>query len=57
MQALDIFHDVVKHALEKDGWLITNHPLFRRFGELDMYIDLGGAIRWLMNHGNQSVHN
>ncbi|MEH1906153.1 MAG: element excision factor XisH family protein [Nostoc sp.] len=41
MQALDIFHDVVKHALEKDGWLITNDPLFRRFGELDMYIDLG----------------
>ncbi|MEH2362924.1 element excision factor XisH family protein [Nostoc sp.] len=29
MQALDIFHDVVKHALEKDGWLITNDPLFR----------------------------
>ncbi|MEH2378005.1 MAG: element excision factor XisH family protein [Nostoc sp.] len=41
MQALDIFHDVVKQALEKDGWLITNDPLLRRFGELDMYTDLG----------------
>ncbi|WP_442940534.1 element excision factor XisH family protein [Nostoc sp.] len=32
MQALDIFHNPVKHALEKDGWLITNDPLFLRFG-------------------------
>jgi hypothetical protein len=41
MAAKDIFHDAVKHALEKDGWLITNDPLFLRFGGLEMYIDLG----------------
>lgn len=41
MPAKDIFHDAVKHALKKDGWLITNDPLFLRFGGLDMYIDLG----------------
>ncbi|MEH2006566.1 XisH family protein [Nostoc sp.] len=39
MPALDIFHDVVKRALEKDGWLIT----ILRFGGLDMYIDLGAG--------------
>jgi XisH protein len=41
MAAKDIFHDAVKRALEKEGWLITNDPLFLRFGGLDMYIDLG----------------
>ncbi|MCC5620192.1 XisH family protein [Nostoc sp. CHAB 5715] len=41
MAAKDIFHDVVRRALEKEGWLITNDPLFLRFGGLDMYIDLG----------------
>ncbi|WP_373525341.1 XisH family protein [Nostoc sp.] len=41
MPAKDIFHDAVRRALEKEGWLITNDPLFLRFGGLDMYIDLG----------------
>ena len=41
MAAKDIFHDAVKHALEKDGWTITDDPLFLRFGGLEMYIDLG----------------
>ncbi|ACC79297.1 hypothetical protein Npun_R0526 [Nostoc punctiforme PCC 73102] len=41
MAAKDIFHDAVKRALENEGWLITNDPLFLRFGGLDMYIGLG----------------
>ena len=41
MTAKDIFHDAVKHALEKDGWKITHDPLFLSFGGVDMYIDLG----------------
>ncbi len=41
MAAKDIFHDAVRRALEKEGWLITHDPLFLRFGGLDMYIDLG----------------
>ncbi len=28
MSAKDIFHDIVRNALEKDGWTITNDPLF-----------------------------
>ncbi|NEQ38539.1 MAG: fatty-acid oxidation protein subunit alpha [Okeania sp. SIO3I5] len=28
MSAKDIFHDIVRTALEKDGWTITNDPLF-----------------------------
>jgi len=41
MPAKDIFHDVVKSALEKEGWNITADPLFLRFGGLELYIDLG----------------
>jgi hypothetical protein len=38
--AKDIFHDAVRHALEKERWIITEDPLFLRFGGVDMYIDL-----------------
>jgi hypothetical protein len=38
--AKDVFHDAVRHALEKEQWLITDDPLFLRFGGVDMYIDL-----------------
>ena len=40
MPAKDIFHNAVRHALEKEGWIVTNDPLFLRFGGVDMYIDL-----------------
>jgi XisH protein len=38
--AKDVFHDAVKHALEKEQWIVTDDPLFLRFGGVDMYIDL-----------------
>jgi len=42
MSAKDRFHDVVKTALQKDGWRITHDPLTLRIeGIADMYIDLG----------------
>lgn len=42
MAAKDQFHDLVKTALEKDGWTITNDPLHLRIGGvIDMYVDLG----------------
>lgn len=46
MSAKDKFHDVVKIALEKDGWQITDDPLSISVGGVDMLIDLG-AERWL----------
>ena len=39
--ANDIFHDAIKHALEKEGWLITHDPLSLQIGGVEMYIDLG----------------
>ena len=42
MAAKDVFHDVVKIALQKDGWTITDDPLHIRLGGvIDMYIYLG----------------
>jgi hypothetical protein len=38
--AKDIFHNTVKIALQKDGWLITHDPYSLRYGLVDLYIDL-----------------
>ena len=41
MSAKDIFHDAVKHGLEKEGWTITHDPFSLKFGDTRIYIDLG----------------
>ncbi|MGB3207576.1 MAG: element excision factor XisH family protein [Crinalium sp.] len=41
MAAKDIYHNVVKIALEKDGWTITNDPLRLTIGSRSVYVDLG----------------
>jgi len=38
--AKDVFHNVVREALTKDGWTITHDPLRLRYGVVDVYIDL-----------------
>ena len=41
MPAKDLYHDTVKTALIKDGWIITDDPLKIEIGRRSMYIDLG----------------
>lgn len=41
MPRKDKIHDAVRNALIKDGWTITNDPLFLEYGDDDMYVDLG----------------
>ncbi|MEZ2232237.1 XisH family protein [Microcoleus sp.] len=41
MSAKDAFHEVVKIALQKDGWQITHDPYNLQAGTLELYIDLG----------------
>ncbi len=42
MSAKDLFHNVVKTALQKDNWQITHDPLHLKVeGNIDMYVDLG----------------
>ena len=40
MPAKDAFHEVVKIALQKDGWQITQDPYTLQAGTLELYIDL-----------------
>lgn len=42
MSARDIFHNAVRAALEKEGWVITQDPLFIKVEDIEFYIDLGG---------------
>ena len=41
MPAKDIYHELVKKALVKQGWKITEDPLTFRVGGINLYIDLG----------------
>ncbi len=40
----DIYHDVVRNALVKDGWTITHDPYTLRFGGRKVYLDLGADL-------------
>jgi XisH protein len=40
MSAKDFFHDAVKSALQKDGWTITDDPLYLKFGDDQLRVDL-----------------
>ncbi len=44
MSAKDVFHEVVKRALQKDGWHITHDPLLLKVGGVSMSIDLGAEL-------------
>jgi hypothetical protein len=39
--ARDKFHQCVRRALEKDGWVVTDDPLRLSSGRVDIEIDLG----------------
>lgn len=41
MPARDIFHDAVKIALQKDGWVITHDPLTVDLADGQLQVDLG----------------
>ena len=39
--ARDKFHQEVRTALENEGWLITNDPLYLKVGRIPIHIDMG----------------
>lgn len=41
MPTKDFYHDIVKKALQSDGWLITHAPLTLRWEGTDVFVDLG----------------
>lgn len=44
MPARDRFHQAVRHALEKAGWIVTADPLYIQYGGVDLYIDLAAEL-------------
>lgn len=55
MPAKDIYHDVVKNALIKDGWTITHDPLRLRWGNDFLYVDLGAEQLLTAKKENQKI--
>lgn len=44
MARRDDFHFTVRHALEKDGWTITDDPLLLVFEDMNLCADLGAEL-------------
>jgi hypothetical protein len=53
--AKDKFHDAVKNGLIKEGWIITNDPLFLQFGGVDLFVDLGAEKLIAAQKENQKI--
>lgn len=44
MPQRDIIHDIVREALIKDGWRITDDPYVISYGERFLFVDLGATV-------------
>lgn len=55
MPARDRIHDQVKNALIKAGWTITHDPLPLKYGERDMYVDLGAEQLLAAEKGSRKI--
>jgi XisH protein len=52
--ARDIYHESVRAALVKDGWVITHDPLRLEWGAKDVFIDLGAErLLWAEREGEK----
>ena len=55
MSARDRYHECVKTALIKDGWIITHDPLRLTWGAKDMYVDLGAEQLLAAEKGERRI--
>ena len=55
MPAKDIYHDTVKNALIRDGWIITDDPLILSIGKKDVFVDLGAEKLIAAEKENQKI--
>jgi len=53
--AKDLFHHAVKNALIKDGWQISDDPLFLKVGGVELYIDLGTEKLIAAERNNEKI--
>ncbi len=55
MAAKDVFHQVVKSALLKDGWTITDDPLSLQLDSDQVFIDLGAERLIAAQRDNEKI--
>jgi hypothetical protein len=55
MSAKDRYHDCVRNALIKDGWVITHDPLRLPWGKKDLYVDLGAEQLLAAEKGERRI--
>ncbi len=53
--ARDKYHFVVRTALEKAGWIVTDDPFVMNVGKTDLQIDLGAERILAAEQGNQKI--
>lgn len=44
MPRKDAYHDIVRKALLSEGWTITHDPYPLKFGEEDLFVDIGAEM-------------
>jgi len=55
MPSRDLFHDCVRTALIKDGWIISRDPYSLKVGKKDLFIDLGAEKILAAEKGLQKI--
>ncbi|MEM7657213.1 MAG: element excision factor XisH family protein [Bacteroidota bacterium] len=55
MSAQDKYHELVKAALQKDGWTITHDPLKLKVGKRKLKIDLGAERVLAAEKGEEKI--
>jgi hypothetical protein len=55
MSRKDRFHQAVRNALEKEGWIITHDPLPLKVGTLRLQADLGAEKLIAAQKDNQKI--
>jgi hypothetical protein len=55
MARKDLYHEIVRRALEKDCWIITHDPLDLTIGEVELLADLGAERIIGAEKNNQKI--
>lgn len=55
MSAKDLYHEPFVRALRKDGWNITDDPLFLAIADTDLLIDLGAERVVAAERGKERI--
>ncbi|WP_354636159.1 XisH family protein [Planktothricoides raciborskii] len=55
MPAKDIYHDAVKNALIKEGWIITDDPYFIKYEDAELYADLAAEKPIAAARGGEKI--